>query len=287
MRIKPQRTQRISQGIAKIFYRSKLSQDSTIMLSRVLLILMCFCALSLNAQNDTENPPSTKYEVGFNLSGRYLSGTFTQTVFSAALNGDVENEKWHISNNLTYRYNITNGINIQNDWYNLFMANYFIGEQRHIFPGVFYHYDNNLIFRVNSRHRYGVGFGSIWDDWKNVYIRLDAGIGREHANFNGDMFANSDRDMPQRNSGLFLVRLINNFTLMEKKISFSYRLYYMQATKEAADYDIWILPKLSFRVVKNLSVSLSYDYRFENTHLEVLSPYNDMLLFGLTYKIKQ
>jgi len=247
---------------------------------------MCFCALSLKAQNDTENTPSTKYEVGFNLSGRYLSGTFTQTVVSAALTGTVEHEKWHISNNLTYRYNITNGLNIQNDWYNLFMVNYFIGDQDRIFPGVFYHYDNNLIFRVNSRHRYGVGFGSIWDDWKNVYLRVDAAIGHENAHFNGDMFANSDRDMAQRNTGLFFLRIINNYTLLEKKLSFSYRLFYMHSTKEAADYDIWILPKLSFRLIKNLSVSLSYDYRFENTHLEVLSPYNDILVFGLTYKIK-
>jgi len=253
------------------------------------LILACMClnTFFLTAQNSVKTDSLTTYAINLSLSGRYISGTFSQTALAGRIETDLENRKWHINNQLSYRYNNTNTRKIEDNWYDLLFLSYYIHQKPKIYVGAFYHYDNNIIFRVNRRHRYGAGIGGIWDKWKNTYLQIDIAGGYENTFFNGNEFANSDFDIAKRNNGLLLFRLINKYTLLDKKLSFSYRIFYMQSTREAADYDIWITPQLSFRLIKNLSLNLSYDYRFENVHLQELSNYNDILLFGLSYKIKQ
>ena len=82
-----------------------------------------------------------------------------------------------------------------------------------------------------------------------------------------------------------MARFINEYQLVKNKINFSYQILYMQSTKEAADYALWIAPKFSFRVLPSFSININYNYRLENVHLNGLSNYNDILMFGLTYKI--
>jgi len=74
-------------------------------------------------------------------------------------------------------------------------------------------------------------------------------------------------------------------TFAKNKISISSQLLYFQSLKESADYDLWLSPKISFKIWKEISIYIAYDYRFENVYLETLSNYNDILLFGLNLKI--
>ena len=141
------------------------------------------------------------------------------------------------------------------------------------------------MFRVNQRHQYGVGLGSELDKGA-MKLSLLAAVANEESIFNGSEFVNSERDFSIRKNGLFLFKINNGYAIAKKKINFSYQLFYFQSLKESADYDIWLTPRISFKVLKGLSFHVVYDYRFENVHLEPLSNYNDVVLFGFNWGLK-
>ncbi len=243
------------------------------------MLLVSFPAYG-QSQKDT-----LQYKIGLDFSGRRISGTFSQLVVGGGVKLDLLYGNWHLENNTTYRYNKTNTRLIEDNWYNLAILKYYPNGKKKLYPGAFYHFDNNLIYSVKSRHQYGIGFGSELDKG-HMKLSLFATIAKEHSTFNGSEFVNSERDFSNRKNGLFLFRVDNGYAIAKKKINFSYQLFYFQSLKERADYDIWVNTRISFKVVKGLSIYVVYNYRFENVHLASLSNYNDIVLFGFNWKLK-
>lgn len=245
------------------------------------LIFSIFSLTSLNAQNSKD---SLQFSLQMELSGRKISGTFNQLVAGGGIGIDIKNGNWHLENMTYYRYNKTNSTLIEDNWYDLTSLKYYINGGKKFYPGLFYHYDNSLLYRVNRRHQYGIGIGSTLDKGLTKFSLISA-IGYENTDYNGFQFANSERDTSTRQNGLFLFRVNFGHTFANNKISFSSQLFYFQSLKENADYDLWLSPKISFKLLKGISIYIAYDYRFENVYLETLSNYNDILLFGLNLKI--
>ena len=243
------------------------------------LLLVGFSSFSQTQQDSLE------LKLGVNLSGRKISGTSKQLVAGGGLNVEVLHNNWHLENTTSYRYNKTNTRVIEDNWYNLALLKYYLKGKKQFYPGAFYHFDNSLVYRVKKRHQYGLGMGSLLDKG-SMQLSLLAGIANEHSEFNGTQFVNSGRDFAIRKNGLFLFKLNNGYALAKKKINLSYQVFYFQSLKESTDYDLWLTARVSFKVIQSLSFSIVYDYRFENVHLEGLSHYNDILLFGLNWKIK-
>ena len=228
---------------------------------------------------------SLQYKLDFNFSGRRISGTFSQVVAGGGLRADLFYKNWHFENNTTYRFNKTNERLIEDNWYDLATLKYYPAGKKKLYPGLFYHFDNNLIYRVESRHQYGIGVGSVMDKGIMKLSVLGA-VANENSTYVGSEFVNSDLDFSNRKNGLFLFRLDNGFAVAKKKINLFYQLFYFQSFKEISDYDIRFNGRVSFKVLKDLSLFVVYDYRFENVHLEFLSNYNDIILFGLNWAIK-
>jgi len=228
---------------------------------------------------------SLEYKVDLNFSGRRISGTFSQVVAGGGFNVDLLYNNWHLENKTSYRYNKTNTRLIEDNWYDLVSLKYYPNGKKKLYPGVFYHFDNNLMFRVKNRHQYGAGLGSVLDKGA-MRLSLLGAIANENSTFNGSEFVNSERDFSKRGNGLFLFKLINGYAIAEKKVNFSYQLFYFQSLKERADYDIWLTSRINFKVLKGLSFHVVYDYRFENVHLESLSNYNDIVLFGFNWILR-
>jgi len=226
-----------------------------------------------------------QYKLDLNFSGRRISGNFSQLVVGGGFNLDLRYNNWHLENKTTYRYNKTNTRLIEDNWYDLMTLKYYPNGKRKIYPGAFYHFDNSLIYKVNNRHQYGLGLGSELDKGL-MKLSVLTGLANEHSTFNGSEFENSDRDFSNRKNGLFLFRLNNGYVIAKNKLNISYQLFYFQSLKESADYDIWLSSRISFAMFKGLSFHLIYDYRYENVHLESLSNYNDILLFGFSWTIR-
>ena len=226
-----------------------------------------------------------EYKVDVNFSGRRISGTFSQVVVGGGVNLNLLYNNWHLENNTTYRYNKTNTRLIEDNWYDLATLKYYPNGKKKLYPGVFYHFDNNLIYRVKNRHQYGIGLGSILDKGP-MKLSLYAAIANENSTYNGSEFINSERDFSNRKNGLFLFRVDNGYSFAKKKINFFYQLFYFQSLQESADYDIRLNSRISFKVFKGLSFYVVYNYRFENVHLESLSNYNDIVLFGFNWRLK-
>ena len=233
-----------------------------------------------------QSPKDTlEYQVDLNFSGRRISGTFSQMVVGGGFNLDLLYKNWHLENQTTYRYNNTNTRLIEDNWYDLVTLKYYPNGNKKLYPGVFSHFDNNLIYRVKSRHNYGIGLGSVLDKG-TMKLSLLAAIANGNSTYNGTEFVNSERDFSNRKNGLFLVSLKNGYAIAKKKINFSYQVFYFQSLEESADYIIRLNARSNFRIFKQLSLYVVYDYRFENVHLESLSNYNDIVLFGLNWTIK-
>ena len=49
-----------------------------------------------------------QYKVDFNISGRRISGTFSQLVAGGGFNVNLLYKNWHLENKTTYRHNKTN-----------------------------------------------------------------------------------------------------------------------------------------------------------------------------------
>ena len=245
----------------------------------VTMLLTSFSAYS-QSQKD-----SLQYKVNLDFSGRRISGTFKQLVVGGGFNLDLLYKNWHLENKTTYRYNKTNTRVIEDNWYNLTTLKYYPNGKKKLYPGAFYHFDNNLMYRISKRHQYGIGLGSELDKGI-VKLSLLAGIAHENSTFNGFEFVNSERDFSNRKNGLFLFKLNNGYSFAKKRINFSYQLFYFQSLKESADYDIWLNSRISFKVFKGLSLHVVYDYRLENVHLEDLSNYNDIILFGFNWTLR-
>ena len=224
------------------------------------------------------------YKIGLDFSGRRISGTFNQLVAGGGLNVDLLYNNWHLENKTTYRFNETNTRLIEDNWYELVTLKYYPKGKKKLYPGAFYHFDNSLMYRVKNRHQYGIGLGSELDKG-HMKLAVLAAIAAENSTFNGSEFVNSPRDFSNRKNGLFMFRLNNGYSIAKKKINFTYQLFYFQSLKEIADYDIWLSARISFKVFKGLSFHVVYDYRFENVHLQALSNYNDIVLFGLGWKL--
>lgn len=228
---------------------------------------------------------SLEYEVDVNVSGRRISGTFSQVVAGGGLNVELLYNNWHFENTTTYRYNKTNTRLIEDNWYDLATLKYYPKGKKKLYPGAFYHFDNNLIYRVKSRHQYGIGLGSVLDKGLMKLSVLGA-IANEQSTYNGSDFVNSERDFAVRKNGLFLLRIDNSYTIVKKKINFFYQLFYFQSLQESADYDLRFNSRLSFKVTKGLSFQVMYNYHFENVHLVSLSNYNDILLLGFNWTLR-
>ncbi len=228
---------------------------------------------------------SLQYNLGLEISGRRISGTFNQFIAEGGFNLDLEYNYWHLENKTTYRFNKTNTRLLEDNWYELMILKYYPKGKKKIYPGLFYHYNNNLMFKVKKRHQYGMGLGSILD--KGVMkLSILAAIAQENSTFDGSEFINSERDVSHRKNGLFLFKLNNGYSIFKKKIHFSYQLFYFQSFKERADYDIWLTTRIACKIFKGLSFHVVYDYRLENVHLESLSNYNDIVLFGFNWNLK-
>lgn len=244
------------------------------------LLMMCFPSYG-QGQND-----SLQYNVDVVLSGRRISGTFQQVVAGGGLKVALHYKNWQLENKTTYRYNKTNERLIEDNWYDLVTLRYYPKGNTKLYPGLFYHFDNNLMFRVKNRHHYGVGLGSVLDKGA-MNLSLMAAIANENSSYNGSEFVNSEEDFANRKNGLFLFRLDNGYSFAKKKINFSYQLFYFQSLKESADYDLWLSSRASFKIISGLSFHVVYEYRFENVHLEPLSNYNDIVLFGFNWALRK
>ena len=144
-----------------------------------------------------------QYQIDLNLSGRRISGTFSQVVIRGGFNVDLLYKNWHLENATTYRYNQTNTVLIEDNWHDLVTLKYYPKGNRKLYPGVFSYFDNNLIYRIKSRHNYGVGLGSEIKKG-TVNISLLGAIASGNSTYNGSEFVNSNRDFSTRKNGLLL-----------------------------------------------------------------------------------
>ncbi len=243
------------------------------------LAVLLLMALSASAQDSARH---IGYSIKLNVSGRYLTGQFDQFVLSTRLDAQVESKKMLLHNSSSYRFNRTSALVIEDNWYQLISLIY--AHHRRFSPVGFYHFDNNLMFRVKRRHLYGLGAGT-GKEWVSHSFRLDVGLGYDHTTYAGQTFENSDKTGSTRSRSLAIARLLHHHRLFKEKIILNNDVFYRHSLEEASDFMMIVNAGLSVAILKNLLMTGNFEYRFENVHLSALPALNTTLLFGLTYSI--
>lgn len=248
----------------------------------MLFVLAC---LASNGQELMGQRDSSQfhYDLRLDLSGRLIGGTFEQLVFNNSLDLKVENKRWSFQNATSYRFNRTGNAQVENNWYELFSASW-LNKKKLFFPTVFYHYDNNLMFRVNARHLFGGGLSSV-KSWEGHALRLDVGAGYDYTDYNGSQFENSPRLGPIRRRSLLMFRLTHENKFFQGKVALANDFFYRHSLVERSDYLFILQPKVSFAVSTHLNTSVGFEYRFENVHLLDLSRFNSILVYGLAFQL--
>lgn len=233
----------------------------------------------LNAQKDTL-ANSLKYDLKGNLSGRYLSGTFSQFVISPSLDVKLSKAKWELHTLTSYRYNQTNDLLIEDNWHELLTFSYF-PKGKQLYPFAAYLFDNNLMFRINWRHLVGIGASSL-KKTRNGLFRLELAVGYDVTHYAGEEFINSERIGAERERSLLGLRWVQQHSFLEGKMILYNDVFYRHSLVERSDYFTIITSRLSWKIIQTLSVNVSHEFRLENVHLPSLSRINNTLLFGLT-----
>lgn len=244
--------------------------------------LLLISSLSAIAQDTTSTP---QYDLKVGISARHIGGNFQQFVYANQLDFSFTLHHWEVHNLSSYRFNQTLGQTIENNWYQLIQVS-FLPKGKKLFPTAFYHFDNNLMFRVIHRHLTGAGMSSS-QTWQGQYARMDLGLGYDYTHYDdlGALFVNSDRQGAVRNRPIFILRLIHEHKLFKEKVLLSNDLFYRHSLIEKSDYFLILRPTIAAKLHKTLSVNLSYEYRLENVHLSDLSLFNTTLLAGLTFQV--
>ncbi|MEL6676708.1 MAG: DUF481 domain-containing protein [Bacteroidota bacterium] len=247
-----------------------------------MLALLVAACLPAKAQSRLD---SAQYSLAMKFSGNRSTGIFSRNVFLASTEAHFQTQQWRLYNSLSYRYSNINGLLFENNLYELLTLIFYPNQRKSWFPLAFYHYDNNLLFQVNSRHRGGVGLGSVVLRQDQVFLEAAVGIGYEATEYNGTVFINSELEEAIRENGLAIFRLNLDLSFLEKRLVLHTTLLHMHSLKESQDYELWVRPSLIYRISSHISLSVNYDYRYERVHLEGLPPANDILLYGLNINL--
>jgi len=241
-----------------------------------LAIVVHTCAL--NAQDSYSD--SLAYTLGIDLTGTRSTGILSRTTLRVGGKLHISKSRWELNDDLSYQFNKTNDRTLLDNWLNIASLRYHLGGNWNWFPIALYQYENNLIYRVQNRHRLGLGIGAFPYDKNGYQIRFTTGYFYENETYNGDTFINSELIDPTRknNSGWF--HLTNKIPIA-KKGALILDVWYFQSFEEREDFAISILPKLQMKINQHFSFLVRYDWRFENVFLEPLTDFNDLLLFGL------
>ncbi|MDP5169587.1 MAG: DUF481 domain-containing protein, partial [Bacteroidia bacterium] len=217
--------------------------------------------MSAIAQDTTS---TLQYDLKVGVSARHIGGIFQQFVYANQLDFSLSLRHWEVHNLTSYRFNQTLGQTIENNWYQLIQAS-FRPKGKRLFFTAFYHFDNNLMFRVIHRHLAGAGM-STSQSWQGQSARMDLGLGYDYTHYDdqGASFLNSDRLGAVRNRPIFILRLIHEHQLFKERVLLSNDLFYRHSLIEKSDYYLILRPKIAAKLHKTLSVNLSYEYRLEN-----------------------
>lgn len=241
-------------------------------------LLLCVCFFTDSKSQDSTVVKSIN--VNSSLSGRYLSGQFNQFIISAQVGVSLKSTKLEVNNSISYRFNQTNGLIFENNWNELLTFRVTPNKKYH--PVGYYHFDNNLLYRINYRHHFGLGVGT-QKKWKNHSLEADLGLGFDYTKYNGSYFENTTDTFALRQRSLAVLQINHAHSFFKNKLVIKNQLFFRSSFTDRKDFLLFVRPHLAYKIFNNILVNSTFEYRFENVHLVELSRLNTTLLFGFTY----
>lgn len=228
----------------------------------ICLFWLTIAAQSLLGQATSD---SLQYSSSLTIGGSYKTGLLNQLNLSGVLVNSLQKSNWLLYNRTSYFYGQVNKVQLFDNWTVVSKVSYSFIKRAKIYPTIFHLYKSNLLYRIINSHRVFVGSGISPLDNKNALLYVGAGF--DNTLYAGEQFVNSDLVNSNRRFGVSVIHFENKHHLADKRLSFSYSLFYFQSFKEATDYNIWIIPSLQFALHKTLSLAINYDLRYRNVHL--------------------
>jgi len=249
-------------------------------------IFTIFLFMSINQVNAQQTniqetrADSLSWKIKFDIGGNRSTGFFSRLGFRGDLGIDFEYGRWELHNNLNYLYTDVNGFTLMDNWLNIVYLGYYLGSDWRLSALALHYFETNLIYRVESRHRTGVGIRAIPYKKDGGLIRFTTGVFYEDEQYNGDLFLNSELQDNQRTNPSTWFHGTATAPLISKMSSITLDFWYFQSFDEREDFALTISPMVQLKLGSHFTFFAKYDWRFENVYLESLTDTNDNLVFG-------
>lgn len=237
----------------------------------------CFNEMnSIKANKDT-----LSIETSISFGGSRRTGTFSQRILTIGLVTEVKLQKWELSNKANYIFSNTNGLVVADDWIIISSLHYELSQNSKIKPAIFHEFRKNIQYRINSSHKFFLGWQIHPFDKKHNYS-MYAGLGYEHTRYHSSIFKNSNKINESRSFEIAIFHIKNNHDFFDKKFLIKYDIFYVQSFRESQDFTFGIVADINFPLNKRILVGIKYDFRLRNVHLIDTSRLNDLLSFNCT-----
>ncbi|MEM7658847.1 MAG: DUF481 domain-containing protein [Bacteroidota bacterium] len=233
-----------------------------------------------------EASDTLQFNSTLSLGGMIQRGVLDQTNVNGSFHASLHQYHWSATHTTTYAYVNANAVKLSDNWTALSILKRSIPGVSRISPTAIHVYKNNLLYRIKHSHRV-LGGLSITPLKKRKSFWLFVGLGYDHTAYRGEVFDNSLLIDSVRAFPASLFYLENEHHLFQQKLSFRYELFFIQSLEERADFTLWLIPSLRFKLNQRFSLAVAYDYRYRNVHLEGIPAFNDLISFNLQLQFGQ
>ena len=232
----------------------------------IILVLTSISTYSQIAPIDT-----LKFSGNLNIAGSLTSGKEFQRSLQIELNPTIKKRSWSLENQFRFLYSDTDGEVLNRNWDALSKYKIYFKNKSKWYPFFVADLQTNLGYELEFRMGYGAGLTFKPTLKKNSSQLLFSMASAYYRNrYSESIFTNSNRIGNQRN----MVRLILHYTqstqLIENKLVLKTNGWFLQSTRESADYILKLSISLEFSFARNMSLITNYRFIYENVTLESL-----------------
>ncbi|MEO0572645.1 MAG: DUF481 domain-containing protein [Bacteroidota bacterium] len=244
----------------------------------VLLISLPICAQSVK---DT-----LQFKGSFNVSGSLTSGKEFQRTFQFQFDPTLEKQSWSLENQFRFLFSDTNDNVLNRNWDALSLLKLYFNAQKRWYPFLVTDLQTNLGYELEFRLGYGGGLTHRRSLKNGNELLFSAATVYYSNRYSESVFVNSSRVGNQRNMLRFVLHYDGSVQLLKDKLILKSNGWFLQSTRESADYIFKLYVSLELKLTKVFSFTTDYRFNYENVSLESLDSNQQFTSIGIKADFK-
>lgn len=229
----------------------------------------------------TVQKDTLQFKGDFSLSGSFTDGAEFQRTFQFEFNPTLEKRSWSFENKFRFLFTDADDNVLNRNWNALSLFKIYLNEQKKWYPFLVTDIQTNLGYKLDFRLGYGGGL-SYKPTFKNGNkLLFSIASIYYHNRYVEAIFVNSDRVGNQRDMLRLVLHYDGRTQLFNDKILLKSNGWFLQSTRESADYIFKLYLGLEFKLTQAFSLTFDYRFNYENVTLESLDNNQQFTSIGI------